>query len=127
MEFMGLELKPSEILEVEYVVGDDYTVSDFRKGNVYLYTRIDEELKREAYAREIVRRIQEMRKELDLEVDEFIKTWVGIDPKLVDGWVDYIKEETRSKELIFGEVKGYIREWNIEGSKVKIGIEKHES
>ena len=127
IEFMGLELKPSEVLEVEYVVGEDYTVSDFRKGNVYLYTRIDEKLKREAYAREIVRRIQEMRKELDLEVDEFIKTWVEIDPKLVNGWINYIKEETRSKDLTFGEVKGYVKEWNINGLKVKIGVERYES
>ncbi len=126
-EFDGVELKANEVLEVDYVVDENYSVADFGRGNVYLLIKIDEELKREAYAREIVRRIQEMRKELDLEVDEFIRTTVEIEPEIVEGWIDYIKEETRSKELIFGKAEGYVREWDIEGMKVKIGVERYET
>jgi len=79
---------------------------------------------REAYAREIVRRIQEMRKELDLQVEEFIKTTIEMDPELVKGWEEYIKNETRSEELTFGNAEGYVKEWDVEGRKVRIGIKR---
>ena len=95
---------------------------------VYVYTVLDEELKREAFAREVVRRIQEMRKELDLNVEEFIESVVDIDRKLVKGWEDYIKHETRSVKLEFRKpTDGYIKEWDIEGMKVAIGIKRLES
>src|SRR5712692_9427746 len=41
-------------------------------GEIYLDLRVTAELQAEAYAREIVRRIQQMRKDLDLDVDDFI-------------------------------------------------------
>ena len=125
--FEGERFRVHDVLEVSYDAGSDYSVADFGKGTVYLYTVIDDELRKEAFARELVRRIQEMRKELDLNVDEFIKTHVGIDAGDVEGWIDYIKEETRSKELSFGEVRGYVKEWDIEGRKIPIGIERDEA
>ncbi|WP_456478393.1 isoleucine--tRNA ligase [Geoglobus ahangari] len=127
VEFDGEKFSVHEVLEVSYDAGSDYSVAEFGKGTVYLYTVIDDELKKEAFARELVRRIQEMRKELDLDVDEFIKTYVDVDSSEVEGWVDYVKEETRSKELVFGEARGYVKEWDIEGRKVTIGIERDEA
>ena len=127
LEFNGIELRTNEVLEIDYVVDENYSVANFGRGNVYLLTKMDEELKKEAYARELVRRIQEMRKELDLDVDEFIKTSVEVEEDIVEGWIDYIKEETRSKELIFGKAEGYVKEWDIEGMKVKIGVERYEA
>jgi isoleucyl-tRNA synthetase len=45
-------------------------------GELYLDLRVTPELQSEAYAREIIRRVQQMRKDLDLEVDDFIVTFV---------------------------------------------------
>ncbi len=128
IEFDGMKFGVDEALIVEYKIPEGYEYSEFSKGVVYVYTVLDEELKREAFAREVVRRIQEMRKELDLNVEEFIESVVDIDPKLVEGWVDYIKHETRSVKLEFGKPReGYIKEWDIEGMKVEIGIKRAES
>ncbi len=127
IEFEGVELGRDAVI-VEYKLPEGYEMAEFSFGNVYLLTAMDEELRKEAHAREVTRRIQEMRKEMDLDVEEFIETVVEMDESLVDGWVDYIKGETRSRELRFGKIEegfdGYVREWDIEDMKVRIGIRR---
>ena len=123
MEFDGEKIE-RDYLEFEFKVPENYSYEEFSRGVVYVYTEIDEELKREAYARELVRRIQEMRKELDLNVEEFIVVTLEFDEELVKGFEDYIKTETRAKELIFGKAEGYVKEWDIEGERAKIGIKR---
>jgi isoleucyl-tRNA synthetase len=123
IEFEGEKLKIDDVIIKEYVLPEGYEVSEFSKGLVYLYTVRDEELVKESYAREITRRIQEMRKELNLNVDDFIEVCTDMPQELVEGWSDYIKTETRAKKLDFDSPEeGYIREWEIEGKKVKIGL-----
>ncbi|ADB57431.1 isoleucine--tRNA ligase [Archaeoglobus profundus] len=125
VEFDGEVIEDAVV--VEYKLPDGYEFEEFSRGNVYIYTVLDEELKREAYARELVRRIQEMRKEMDLNVEEFINVVVEFPKELVEGWEEYIKGETRAKSLVFGKPeKGYIKEWDIEGIKAVIGIERIE-
>jgi len=124
IEFDGMKLKTDEVLNIEYVLPEGYVSAELSKGNVYLYTVIDEELERECYAREVVRRIQEMRKELDLNVEEFIDVTIDMQAELVKGWEDYIKRETRAKNLEFRRAEGYVKEWDIEGKKVAIGIKR---
>ncbi len=125
VEFDGEMIEDAVV--VEYKLPEGYEFEEFSKGNVYIYTVLDEELKKEAYARELVRRIQEMRKEMDLNVEEFVNVVVEFPKELVDGWEEYIKRETRAKSLSFGKPeKGYIKEWDIEGIKAVIGIERIE-
>ncbi len=124
IEFAGEKLESSKVLVVEYKIPEGYEYAEFSSGIVYIYKELDEELMREAYARELIRRIQEMRKELNLDVEEFINTYVDMDDSLIEGWKEYIMHETRSKNFVFGKVKGYVKEWVIEGKKVKIGIER---
>ncbi len=124
IEFEGMDLKTDEVLNVEYELPEGYVAAETSRGNVYLYTVIDEELERECYAREIVRRIQEMRKKLDLNVEEFIDVTIDMPSELVKGWEDYIERETRAKNINFGKAEGYVREWDIEGRKVAIGIKR---
>lgn len=124
IEFEGVEIDGNEALIAEYKLPEGYEYADFPGGFVYIYKELDDELLREAYARELIRRIQEMRKELDLEVEEFIESSIEMDASLVEGWEDYIKSETRSERLKFGKADGYVKEWDIEGMKVKIGIKR---
>ncbi len=91
---------------------------------VYLDTHITEELKNEGFAREIVRRIQAMRKEMDLEYAQKIETRFVGDEELVEAiekFRDYIMQETQSVVLEEGE-DGYTKEWEIEGKKIKLSI-----
>ncbi|MEM2070996.1 MAG: isoleucine--tRNA ligase, partial [Archaeoglobaceae archaeon] len=106
--FEGIELGRDALI-VEYEIPAGFVYESFEGGVVYLYTELDKDLIREAYAREIVRRIQEMRKEMNLNVEDYIRSYLDVDPELVEGWREYIMRETRSKELVFGELKGYIK------------------
>jgi len=79
----------------------------------------------EGFSRELVRRIQEMRKEMNLDMEEKIVTSIACDEKRVNGWEDYIKKETRSSVITFGKGEGdFVKEWNIDGEKIKIGISR---
>jgi len=92
---------------------------------VYLDTNITDELRLEGLAREIVRRIQAMRKEMDLQYAQKIRTFYMGDEELkkaIKEFRDYIMRETQSIELKEGEEKGYAKEWNIEGMRIKLII-----
>lgn len=94
-----------------------------------LDTKLTPELEGEGFAREIVRRIQSMRKELNLDVEDKISTELKLDSdriKLLKDWEDYIKLETRSKELTFKDKPSgkLIRKWEIDDIVVEIGISK---
>ncbi len=128
IEFEGREL-PASLIDVRYELPEGYVDAEFSGGRVYLYAEMDEELWRECLAREIVRRIQEMRKELDLNVEEFIDVALSCSEEFVKGWSDYIAREVRAKELRFdykfeSEEDWYVKEWSIEGEKVVIGIRR---
>jgi isoleucyl-tRNA synthetase len=92
-------------------------------------TTLTKELKTEGLAREIVRRIQSMRKELDLDVEDRISTQIKVDydkKKALQNWDKYIKTETRSKELVFSEKPSgkLVKKWKIDELEAEIGISK---
>ena len=98
-------------------------------GELYLDLRVTPELQAEAYAREIIRRVQQMRKEIDLEVDDFIFTVVKTDrafATMLESQRDLITRETRSRRLTFADApveSEYIVEWNnVDGHSVTIGV-----
>ncbi|MFQ6127621.1 MAG: isoleucine--tRNA ligase [Thermoplasmata archaeon] len=97
-------------------------------GELFVDMEITPEIKGEAFARETIRRIQEMRKEIDLDVEDFISTKIkGREEllKLIAKWKDFISSETRSRELHLSKIdvdEEYVIEWNIEGEVVTVGI-----
>ncbi|MBN2603411.1 MAG: isoleucine--tRNA ligase [Candidatus Thermoplasmatota archaeon] len=94
-----------------------------------LNTELTANLESEGFAREIVRRIQSMRKEMNLEVEDKIVTKIKIDhdkKEALNQWLEYIQGETRSKELSFTDKpSGQLeKKWDIEGVEVLIAISK---
>jgi isoleucyl-tRNA synthetase len=87
---------------------------------------LTEDIESEGYAREVVRRVQEMRKDLDLEVERRIGLEMTIDDDrvadLVDRHRDLIAEEVRADE--FRPVEdGYREEWDVEGVAMTFAVE----
>jgi isoleucyl-tRNA synthetase len=82
----------------------------------------------EALAREIVRRIQIMRKELNLNVSDFIEVFVESDSedvrRAVSDLSSYISKEVRATRLSLGAGgEGYYtKTWDVEGLSVRIAI-----
>jgi len=96
---------------------------------VALDTEITEELSEEGIARDIVRIIQEMRKEADYQVDDRIKLYIETTDKIkgiVEKWQDYVKKETLAEELSFDGAKeaDIEKESKMEDGNVKIELLK---
>ncbi|HEY3107156.1 MAG TPA: DUF5915 domain-containing protein, partial [Chloroflexota bacterium] len=97
----GVELLPEE-LEVRTRDRSGLAVAVDNDLVVAIDTRLTPELVREGQAREIVRRIQELRKSADYQIEERIVTCYQGGPQLervVAEFSDYIKAETLSREL----------------------------
>jgi isoleucyl-tRNA synthetase len=114
--------------DIQFVrrIAEHYVEADSPLGKVMLDTRLSDDLVSEGLAKEIVRRIQDMRKDLDLDIDEYIEAAVtGPSIDRLEGYTDYISTETRSESLGFnakleGEV--YTKHWQIEEGEYDISI-----
>jgi len=105
---------------------EGYDMEGLKYANIILDVRITDELLSEGLARDVLRRIQAMRGELDLPVEAKIRLYLQIPEelkKLIEPWFNWIKSEARAEEIILGETKGYVKEWTIDKFRVKIGIE----
>ena len=94
---------------------------------VVLDTNLTPELVEEGFVREIISKIQTMRKEAGFEVMDHIRVYFAQNDKikaLVDSNNAEIKDEVLANEICFDTIKGYNKEWNITGETVVIGVEK---
>ena len=120
------------ILVSEDVLISEKTKDGFVKGTtnsvkVFLDIEITRELKKELIARELVRRVQVMRKEMNLSYTAEIKVGYITSEEIANvirEFYDYIKDETLASELVNGAVEGckYAKEWVIEGHPLAISI-----
>ena len=94
---------------------------------VVLDTNLTPELVEEGFVREIISKIQTMRKEAGFEVMDHIRVYFAQNDKiktLVDSNNAEIKDEVLANEICFDTIKGYNKEWNINSETVVIGVEK---
>jgi isoleucyl-tRNA synthetase len=126
-----VEVTP-EIVGFRDVIPEHLAIADFPGGKVYVDVELTPELEAEGYTRELIRRIQETRKEMNLNVEDRItvQAWLG-DAKvhdLIATMKDYLAGEVRASALELKdkkeEVSGYLKDWDVEGTPVTIGIEK---
>ena len=100
--------------------GDNYVT-------VVLDTNLTPELIEEGFVRELISKIQTMRKEAGFEVMDYIRVYEEGNEKiasLLEQHGHEIKGEVMAKEIAVGEMGGYSKEWNINGENVKLGVEK---
>ena len=93
---------------------------------VVLDTTITEELKEEGYVREIISKVQNLRKERGFEVLDRIYLYVSGNKMLedvIEKNKDVIKKETLTIDLIVRENMEHCTECNINGEKLDIGVE----
>lgn len=94
---------------------------------VVLDTNLSEELIEEGFVREVISKIQTMRKEAGFEVMDKIIVIVDKNAKIEDiinNNLDEIKLEVLAEKVEFGKMSGYSKEWNINGENVSLGVEK---
>jgi len=102
--------------------------SDFEGGNVFIDTTLTPDILSEAMARELIRRVQDMRKDLDLDVEANIEVFVDCSDNFQDiikNFVDFISHEVRADKFHFGSEDGdYTKDWKIEAHNLNISIAK---
>jgi isoleucyl-tRNA synthetase len=110
---------PDEVAGVEFSLEDG-------DGVVYVDTTLTEDIESEGYAREVIRRVQEMRKDLELDIEEEIHLEFTVDDDRVADLVrqheSLIADEVRAAG--FDDVEdGHRREWDVEDVQIEIAIE----
>ena len=104
-----------------YVSESDHTIT------VVLDTNLTPELIEEGFVRELVSKIQTMRKEAGFEVMDKIRVYAKDNDKIVDimkNHGDEIKSEVLAEDIVTGETKGYEKEWKINSEKVTMAVER---
>ena len=94
---------------------------------VVLDTNLSEELIREGLVRELISKIQTMRKEAGFEVMDQIRVSYQAGEELTDVLTregEEIRTEVMAKELVADQLSGYQKEWNINGYPVTLGVER---
>ena len=106
----------------------------FESGNdgditVVLDTNLTPELVEEGFMREIISKIQTMRKEAGFEVMDKITVYSdGNDriAELISKNEDTVKNDVLATEIVTGKIDGYSKEWNINGENVTFGVKKNQ-
>lgn len=121
------EVLEKEDLLIEAAQMEGY-VSDSDKGiTVVLDTNLTEELIEEGFVREVISKIQTMRKDTGFEVMDHIHVYVMGNDTIADVVKknqEQIQGEVLAESIVYGEVKGADKEWNINGEKVTLAVEK---
>ncbi|MBZ3934847.1 isoleucine--tRNA ligase [Methanimicrococcus blatticola] len=119
----------ADMVIFEELIPEGIAGSDSDCGMVYVDAKLTKELESEGYTREVIRRIQDMRKELNLAVDDQITAAVLIKDQhvsdLIKDMTSLIATEVRAGELILNPDAAsgdLIKEWDIEGIQMTIGI-----
>ena len=103
-------------------------VSDSDHGiTVVLDTNLTPELLEEGFVREIISKVQTMRKDAGFEVMDHIRVSMQDNDKVQKVIQDneaQIKSEVLADEVSYDGAKGFVKEWSINGEKVTFGVEK---
>ena len=94
---------------------------------VVLSTTLTDELIEEGFVREIISKIQTMRKEADFEVMDNINVYVSGNEKIkniIEKNKDEISSDVLAKDIIFESLDGYIKEWDINKETVTLAVKK---
>ena len=124
-----LILKQTNLKKIEFIVTDktlDEEVNGvlFKFGHIVLDTTITKELEEEGYCRELMRRIQDLRKKNNLQKEDKINLDISLDLNLTK-FMDEIKKRTGVKKLSFNKSKyNIILNGNIKDKNFEISFEK---
>lgn len=114
---------------------EKYTKAESPYGEIVIDTSVTPEIETERITRDVVRRLQKMRKEMDLKMEEKVNVSIGAkDEKSIEylkNQEDYIKKEVRVKTLEIGEPgevrnRRYKKKWDINNKKFELSIERIE-
>lgn len=133
--FENVLAQQGNIKEIRYAASDSEVQgldgAEFSGGKIFIDFDVTPEIEAEGYTRELIRRIQQMRKDMKLNVEQYINCDVSAEPYLAElfsTWTDHISSEVRAKKLVFTDSPGGddIKTWDVMGKDIVIGISSAE-
>ena len=116
-----------EDLLIETAQMEGYVSEQDNEVTVVLDTNLTPELVEEGLVRELLSKIQTMRKEAGFEVMDQIRLYAQGNDRIAGILNQYggqIRTDVLAMEIVVGQTAGYVKEWNINGEKVTLGVEK---
>jgi isoleucyl-tRNA synthetase len=129
---LKLTLKTGEVIllaedmEVSMAQTEGYVSDRYNGVIVALETTLSQELLEEGFVREVISKLQTMRKDNKFEVMDRITVYVNGNEKiakLMTANATTIKDIVLGNEIHVGSMAGFTKEWNINGEKVELGIQ----
>lgn len=121
---IAVELAETDVL-IETAQREGFVSESDRDMTVVLDTNLTPELIEEGFVREIISKIQTMRKEADFEVQDHIRVYYG-ENENISGIMErnraLISDEVLAVELRPGKGEGYGKEWNVNGENVFLTV-----
>ena len=121
-----IQLEKADLL-IEMTQMEGYVANSDKGITVVMDTNLTPELIEEGFVREIVSKIQTMRKDAGFEVMDRINVYVSGNEKIADLMernAEQVKSVVLADDIIASEAKGFVKEWNINGEDVTLGVEK---
>ena len=132
---LKLDINGSEVvlteedLLIETAQMEGYVSEQDNEVTVVLDTNLTPELIEEGFVRELISKIQTMRKEAGFEVMDKIRIYAQGSDKITSILQKFgaqIQHDVLAEEIVTDRMGGYEKEWNINGEKVALGVEKLE-
>lgn len=119
-----VKLTPNDV-EVKMTQTDGFAAQKYGQVTVAISTVLTDELIEEGFVREIISKVQTMRKEYNFNVTDRIDLYLANNDKLkelVKRNEDTIKSATLVNNVHFDQLDGFTKEWNINGEKVDLAV-----
>ncbi|HPK16523.1 MAG TPA: DUF5915 domain-containing protein, partial [Clostridia bacterium] len=126
LDGLSVSLAPDDVL-VEPVQKAGYVSETERELSVVLDTNLTPELIDEGFVRELVSKVQTMRKEAGFEVTDHIALAYAGSARIADIFARYgaaIAADTLADSANEEAPRGYVKEWDINGEAVTLGVER---
>lgn len=118
------ELQPEDV-DITMSQTEGFAVQRAGSVTIALETTLTEELVEEGFVREIISKLQTMRKENGFQVTDHIAVSAMGNDKLTGIMAkneDFIRKIVLADTMTYGAAEGFTKEWNINGEKITLGV-----
>lgn len=119
-----IELLPEDV-DITMSQTEGFATQRYGNVTIALETTLSQELIEEGFVREIISKLQTMRKENGFQVVDHITVYAAGNDKLVDIMSrneDFLKKVVLADKVVYGSTEGFVKEWNINGEDITLAV-----
>ena len=119
-----VELLPEDV-DITMSQTEGFATQRYGNVTIALETTLSQELIEEGFVREIISKLQTMRKENGFQVVDHITVCAAGNDKLVDIMSrneDFLKKVVLADQVVYGSTEGFVKEWNINGEDITLAV-----